>query len=295
MSEAPENRLADLAASLYTDVPKRNMHHYTSLEGIVGIHETQGLWATKIQYFSDSSELNHAFALFRRQVEHLFVNNLGPKDLLSNLNSWIQAPHHTANAAVFVVCFTERYDSLSQWRSYTPVGRGVCLELQASHLLACTRAHGYDIAKCIYQGDKKWSLAKQAVDFFVSEATKIGPDASGDYFHAFAALQQDLLRIAATFKHEAFEDEREWRAVLRHDGSSTAPKIAYRAGRNTVIPYVSFPLVHPDTEQFRLWNICVGPTPHMELSVAALKSLFANQINCGRYPVMPSKAPYRET
>lgn len=299
MSEPSEHQLADIASSLYKDEPTQNLYHYTSLDGVVGIHKQQALWATKVQYFSDSSELSHAFSLFRRRVDFLLGNNRAPQDLLSQLSFWLQSPQHTANAALFVVCFTERRDSLSQWRGYTPMGRGACIELRADQLIACTRAQGYDIARCVYQYNQKASLAEQAIDRFVSQAAKIGPSAdrssSSSYYPAFEALQQDLLRIAATFKHDTFEDEQEWRAVRRHDGSPAAPEIAYRVGRATLIPYIRFSLVHPDSGKFTLWNVWVGPTPHLELSVAALRSLLGDQIMCGRYPVMPTKAPYRET
>jgi hypothetical protein len=292
------NTLGELASSLYRQEPKENLFHYTSLDGVVGIREAGGIWATKIQYFSDYSELDHAFDMFRSRCQILLGNGRGPREIVLQLDSWLRSRSHTASASLFVVCFTESRDSLSQWRGYTPMGRGACLEIKAEHLIECANAQGFELAKCIYSYNQKAALVEQAIDFLVSEAGQIGPDSSHgtqSYHPAFASLQDELFRVAATFKHESFEDEREWRAVLRLHNSRFAPSIAYRVGRTTLIPYVDFSLKRPSTGEFELWNLWVGPTAEIDLSVAALRSLFGRQIRCGRYPVMPSRAPYRET
>jgi hypothetical protein len=294
----PAITLGELASSLYMKRPTENLFHYTSLDGVIGIREAGGIWATKIQYFSDYSELNHAFDLFRKRCQFLLGNEIGSRDIVLQLDSWLRSPSHTASASLFVVCFTESQDSLSQWRGYTPMGRGACLELKAEHLIECASDQGFELAKCIYSHNQQTALAEQAIDSLVSEARQIGPDSShgtASYYPAFASLQDELFRVAATFKHESFEDEKEWRAVLRLHSSHSAPSIAYRVGRTTLVPYVNFSLKRPTTGEFELWNVWVGPTAEIELSVAALRSLFGRQIRCGRYPVLPSRAPYRET
>jgi hypothetical protein len=298
MSDAQGALLADLASKLYGGEPAKNLFHYTSLDGILGIHRDEALWATSVQYFSDSSELRHAIEIFDRRIDFLIGNDLAPKDVLTQLRVWLRSPLYLRDASLYAICFTERRDSLSQWRGYTPLGRGICIEFLASDVIEYSKAHSYKLARCIYDYGQKTKIVEDALDVLVKEALSIGPsgaDSSRSYFVAFDALQQDLLRIAVTFKDEAFADEEEWRAVLKHDGSTDAPTIKYRVGKGTLIPYVSYPLKHPAAGSFGVWNLWVGPTPSPDLSKAALKSLFAGQIRCGRYPVMSSRVPYRET
>jgi Protein of unknown function (DUF2971) len=290
--------LAELAEKLYTSKPTKNLFHYTSLDGIVGIHKDEAIWATSVQYFNDASELRHATDLFQRRIDHLLGNNLGSKEVLTRLRDWLKSPLYVKNASLYAVSFTEKRDSLSQWRGYTPLGRGACVEFDSQDVVSYCAAQGYEMVKCIYDFGEKTKLVEEALSAFLYDVNQILPSGATEthiFYSAFEKLKPDLLRIAVAFKDEAFKDEDEWRAVLRRNETAITPIIKYRVGKSTLIPYVHYSLVDPITNKFSVWNIWIGPTPNPELSEAALKSLFKGKIRCGRYPVVHSRAPYRET
>ena len=52
------------------DIPEDTIiYHYTSPEGILGIIESNSLWATDINYLNDSSELRYIYGLVERIVK----------------------------------------------------------------------------------------------------------------------------------------------------------------------------------------------------------------------------------
>lgn len=175
MPIASSQNLVALASSLYQAGAPNDLYHYTSLDAVVGISEKEGLRATKIQYLSDFSEIKHAFSMFQQNVGTLRGVDTGPQELLSQLSEWLRMPMRTSNATAFVTCFTEKRDSLSQWRGYTPTGRGACVQLRAEQLLACAKEQSYDFVKCVYTDEQKMKLAAAAVEHLVVHALSVGP------------------------------------------------------------------------------------------------------------------------
>ncbi len=52
-------------AEAFSKTPDKPIYHYTSQEGLIGILRDRVLWATKIQYLSDSAEFSYAYGLLQ--------------------------------------------------------------------------------------------------------------------------------------------------------------------------------------------------------------------------------------
>jgi hypothetical protein len=90
-------------------------------------------------------------------------------------------------------------------------------------------------------------------------------------------------------KHRAFEEEREWRLVLRLH-SAASPRVRHRAGHSMLVPYIPV-AVGTNARPLPVRNIVIGPTPHSDLETEAVKGLCRQ---CGiRADVQKSGIPYR--
>ncbi len=51
---------ADLGAITASRQPPQRLHHYTTLNGLLGITASHSLWASDVRYMNDASELSYA-------------------------------------------------------------------------------------------------------------------------------------------------------------------------------------------------------------------------------------------
>lgn len=70
----------------------------------------------------------------------------------------------------------------------------------------------------------------------------------------------------------------------------TRERFAFRPGKSILIPYYRVPIAQPD-QPLKLDEIVVGPSPHIERSVGAVKS-FLTRNKLEQVPVNRSDVPY---
>ncbi len=104
--------------------------------------------------------------------------------------------------------------------------------------------------------------------------------------------------ISPFFKHHAFESEAEWRKVVSKD-HRPMPGQQFRQGKSILIPYVDVELglkregaEHVPQTTYFVNEIVVGPTPTPELTVEAVRALFASEGHL-EVIVKPSSIPFR--
>lgn len=289
-----------LAKRLYAAMPDRLLYHYTGYEALLGIVRTAELWATDIHYFNDSSELQHAVVLFQTALRTVGDSAAFPSEMIEQLRNWLDQRLADGHR-LFVSCFSEDGNLLSQWRGYTPHGNGVSLGFDPAFLSTCASAQGFEIGRCIYDREHQAAVAKEAIESLLQYATTCGPampqqaHPSQSYYPTFFAQEVHLLSIAALLKNPAFVAELEWRAVSPVWPSYVDNPARYRAGRTTLIPYMPLPLGVNSASPMRLAHVYLGPTPQTNLAMGALSTfLAANRLNPAS-GLQASLLPYRET
>jgi hypothetical protein len=107
-----------------------------------------------------------------------------------------------------------------------------------------------------------------------------------------------LSLISPLFKHAAFKDEAEWRKVISKD-IRPMPGQQFRQGKSTLIPYVEIMLdsrreqaTRVPQEAYFIDEVIVGPTPTPELTIEAVRALFASEGH-PEVKVSTSTIPYR--
>jgi hypothetical protein len=200
------------------------------------------------------------------------------------------------SAAVYVLSLSAAHNKLSQWRGYTRYGQGVCLSIDSALLVRRMQTQGWTFQNCRYQRTSQLTWADAILSRLRREAAMRfagnGHYTRDDFDAALQPCLSDLLQVAATIKHEAFEQEHEVRFISPMI-SIGDHRIAYRQAKTTPVPYVEFHLAD-STEELMLHEIMVGPGAQQELVRAAIAERLKHERIASPCTLSLSQIPYRE-
>jgi len=168
--------------------PKGLLYHYTTLEGFVGILDSDNLRATHIRYMNDSKEFIDA-------LEHLdgfideFDISLRPS-LRHYLNGAIRM--FSGRHGAYVISFTDDEaqlmtrdispgDRLSQWRAYSGSGKGFSLGFDYGSIDKSGCGKAWDVQgaiayllECSYSKEDKRRYFRRTGKFVARKAERTG-------------------------------------------------------------------------------------------------------------------------
>lgn len=281
--------------------PSGFLYHYTTAEGLKGIIENNELWATSAYFLNDSAEIIYGCSVLKDAIEQWMVNN--PRAENSLTLSAARQLHttfgdHFLNKQVvepiFLACFCEEDNLLSQWRTYGESGGySLGFQLPAADLFTglgfgpepCT--YTPRVVKVEYQRKEQLRKCSELLDAvlpaFDKPETARALETIGDHplvgFPAIATVVMDLfMEEIIGFKNEAFAVEKEWRIVVRRrklikqgtdDGGKTATPVHFRTSKGALIPYVKLIPTLP-TEKLPIQCVRTGPTLDANVSTLAL-------------------------
>ncbi len=328
--------------------PKGLLYHYTTLDGFLGILDSDNLRATHIRYMNDSKEFVDALEYLSAFIDEFKV------DIRTNLRQFLDWVMPTFNGwgGAYIVSFSDddaqaapvnacSGDRLSQWKAYSSAGRGISLGFDALAIdkSGCGQAWILNegvafLRQCSYNFEDKEAefrrtgkgmaqVSEKELDEFASAITwkfelnvmelmskgasldALGPTAVSTWKHRTALIAAFVVN-ATLFKNKAFFEEKEWRIVMlpsifpedrKRDGSKLP--VRFRCGTMGITPYTEFPL-GLRTPESPLRKIVVGPTPHMEQALNAIKMLLEDRgvrLKSKDFTdgveVVPSQIPYR--
>lgn len=265
--------------------PPEILYHYTSQEGLLEIVKTKTIWASKIQYLSDSQEFALALNLARNVLRKR--QSAGSSSLESELiTGMISGIEGKKGVNICVCAFSGAEDSLGQWRAYCFAGPGFAVGFKSERLRSLAKEQNFFLAPCEYDPQTQRQIIEELIDetmnaFNLQEAESIE--------EASWLFATKLATYAPVIKHESFSKEEEWRLISGPICSSD-PKFGYRGGRSMIVPYFKFDLVGRDG-RFEIARVIVGPAPHKELATAAVASLLGSH-GLKEWEVVASKASY---
>lgn len=277
---------------LISSEPDALLFHYTSIESVLGIVRTKRLWASSAYYLNDATEIMDAIRFVAGEAERVETTlPAAQAEVLQQFRSWLDFLKNPQG--IFVFSLSEEPNDLSQWRSYTPFGKGVCIGFSPERLKQIAVLNGAHIVRCVYEREEKARLAGAII------TKTLETHASGDFvpasnahqatrFHQlFESLKENYLLVFASFKDSAFKFEREWRVVSKH--IERFSEIDYRAGASMLTPFTEFKLLDG---KYLADELRIGPTEHNNLSMSAISAYSS------KYGVAPhiwgSSIPYRE-
>lgn len=292
--------IKNITQKLYSDIPKETLYHYTSFKGLLGIVDSGVLWASDVRYMNDSVEMKHTADLIRADIARRMAGGHKNPKLLNQFLDWVSC-RITNGHMLFGASFRSNGNLLSQWRSYSSLGKGVSLGFNSNHILQCAESQSFQVGKCIYEPATQQDLIKKIVDAVEVLAEEHGEDTdkvkrhpSQSYYDVFEKIESDLLRIAVILKHPSFQEEEEWRIVSPVITDYVASPVLFREGTSMLVPYFEFRLAPSQNEPIVMEHIFLGPTPNISLSMNSLTLYLSKKGIRPKEGISYCQIPYRQ-
>jgi hypothetical protein len=257
------------------------LYHYTDVQGLLGIIQTQTLWATHVDYLNDSSEVQYA----RRLVIEM-LTTYEAEARLSSTRAVLSRARETfdlvAATDVYVLCFCEDGDLLSQWRGYGRGGDGYAIGIDAGHLVAKRESMGnFFFGKVEYDPERQRALLAAVIERLVAgvavHVAAASPKAKVAVLDECARLMRRVLWFAlVTFKDPTFASEQEWRVISTLSHRESEARVRLRAAGNRLAPYLELdfkPSQEEPSGKIPIVEVRHGPTLQPAMAKAGLKLL----------------------
>jgi hypothetical protein len=283
---------------------KKELYHYTTLNGLQGIIKERALWFSHVSSLNDRLEIQYGRELIVNIIRDFVVREeredirLFLQNLLTTVQFFSKAWFET-----FVACFCESSNLLSQWRGYANKDGGYCLGFEfSSSTRTASDVHDLNIGKdiilrkIIYTGENQSNLVKEYIENICQAAKKALDDElagrypdSKTYVPGVIAFQASniLFDLLICFKHSAFFSEEEWRMVLLIAEHHQPEYLRFRESLSGLIPYRSTHIYNVEEDKmlmFPLRMIGIGPMLEPVRTCSAIKLLIRN-IASDQHPI----------
>lgn len=283
----------------FSPTANNTLYHYTGIGALLGIVESRRLWASHAYYLSDSKEILHACdvlnTILSEKVEEFDAEE---KEFVQQFAQWLETFRGNA-FHIFLFSLSEERSLLSQWRSYTPHGKGVSLGFSPSILNHILKTPGFRIARCLYERPQHVELMNSLLEKMLVTFRQRLPhlDTSKSHpsqkYHGFLEdFRSELLQVLTIVKHSAFREESEWRIVSPYFPKYTVPVIRFREGASMLLPYIELELPAHDETQTLFDEVILGPSQDSNLSFSALSAYLSNKKVCNK--TVNSGIPFRK-
>lgn len=288
--------------------------HYTNLSGLIGIIESQCLWATNLYFLNDRNEYKHGMNIIKKVME-----SIKTQENESILHAISVVLNEISEVDRYVTCFSKEGDSLSQWRAYANYGNGISIGFNRKKLeLALSGINSYKYI--VYDKEKQKSAVKLIVDeairFFLSKKNELNWSDLQYYSFVGYSVSRVLDFIIASYKDPAFKEEKEYRIERRqyHNILNTKVEkldIYHRTNEKIIVPYTKIktkPKEHRESNgelpfiftitKLPIENIVIGPSSNQEEVIQSIKQLLQNNyysVNSvlADVEIIKSAIPYR--
>jgi Protein of unknown function (DUF2971) len=260
------------------------LFHYTTAVGLLGILSSSTLWATDLRFLNDAQEAIYAQEMVANAIRGMknpvldpahFAYGMGESavERFSQYQGYVLDALNSAQYGVYVACFCESGDLLSQWRGYG-TDHGYAIELKTDALTAAlgglsTYPPGTGLEQVRYGSDAAADVVSLAVEA-VGDFNLNHPGVKAEY----KALH--LSALLATLKHPGFREEEEWRLFAAFDRYQQGPMVdpasheptRFRSTPMAIVPYIEVKLPSDAIASVR-----VGPGNSTDVREAGVRRL----------------------
>jgi Protein of unknown function (DUF2971) len=283
------------------------LYHYTNAAGLLGIIENNKIWATHINYLNDASELSYA----RQLVDNILAQSQkeAASEVVREFFRRVRTVFDVSRTMdVFISCFCEDGDLLSQWRGYAQAGEGYSIGVDSQRFEKIGGGRNFFFGPVEYNRDRQEQVVEGVIAMLLDGLTRMTSKLSA----AVASEKIDecchIFRRAiwfplVIFKDAMFAAEQEWRLIEIMTREAAIEKIRFRSAGSKLVPYVELdfgrfaPVDAQEGEptepsKIPISRVFHGPTLNPELSVRALSLLLARH-GYAAAEVLGSKIPLR--
>lgn len=274
------------------------LYHYTTLDGLMGIIQTNTLYASDAMFLNDSSELQYGKELISESINHLidkqdfqttYYGGFGDKEV-DLLNRVIKQLSKATFKDIYITCFTTESDILSQWRGYSN-NSGVRIGFKRDTLL-----ESFDnvfLSVINYNRKSQLKQIEETLGILLTYAVhgdgKDMPESDVELLPQ--AMVDILLSYVSSFKNNAFKEEREYRLICspsRDPEEDSVLPAFYRNNGKFIVPYVK---LESKRTLLPISDIMIGQSPYSEKIKHGIELLLESN-GYERIRVHISKIPY---
>lgn len=241
-----------------------SLYHYTNVQAVHSILESETIRLTDIRFLNDSEELHDGLTTLEETLMNEVSTNLIHKE---NAIKFIQQSLINSETSgneldpLFVFSLSSAKDQLSQWRAYG----SYAIEFDKEQLLENVKI----FSPCRYNFVEKIRRSTSEVQKAVTViATEMEKNEGGLGPHGYDSII-NLMYDAATFKHDGFIEEKESRIIMQADDRH---ETKYRSRNGMLIPYIDVKLPLDCIK-----SIQIGPMANQDLAYASMRD-FISQI-----------------
>ena len=283
--------------------------HYTTPEGLIGIIESNCLWATDVFYLNDSAEFMHGINIARDIIKQKISSLVGDqKERLERFDTDLSFVGPDHKRPVYVCSLSKAENEISQWRAYCQ-GGGFSIGFPHQGLVDAIHSQHFELKECVYDTSKQQEIIKNLIDSqvtpYIQNPEQLSnipctPDmVSSIVCGGSSKFLWELYSTCSTLKHPSFKREEEWRLVFDHGhafekGENGKNRIwkEFRTKSGLVIPYTCIKL--PESEDFwRKVRIIIGPTKYEKELKNSVHTLF-RKYHATSIGITLSEIPFRE-
>lgn len=277
------------------------IYHYTNDSGLRGILETGTFWLTDIFNLNDPSELRHGFSHAINALNNMAAT--GPPESKFFAEQFEAFDKEIQNSAHFFVCsFSSCGDDLGQWRAYADNGCGYALGFDAKVIKDAFMEEGTtrDLEKntfhVTYDDMRLAEIQKQLIErmfhlISLPYGRKLGRDALKQYLVKLSSLLTcHALYPTLYFKHEAYNNEKEYRFLQIFPSDQPPPEVKLRSRHYALVRYREFDWRSVAAKALKAINI--GPAADKEKAMQFARDCLQEAgIDCAK--LTDSRIPYR--
>jgi hypothetical protein len=271
------------------------LYHYTDLAGLQGIINKHDLWLTHSAYLNDEEEMKLGYKIAHAAIEAARAMRQDV-DWAMYLLAIEQLLENPVSAGVYICCFCQEDNLLSQWRGYGANGTGVSIRLdpqQFSYITGPDSPHGglMRLWRVFYKPETQSDIISKAINF----AFDFPPNPASPLRERALRAARFIEFFVPTIKNPDFTAENEYRMIFTPPQNCPV-KPQFRVGRGMLIPYYSLKELsgNKDNETYRLpiTGVRVGPSVNKALNAESIQ-LLLNHAGYSDVRVDQSNTPYR--
>jgi Protein of unknown function (DUF2971) len=299
------------------DGARRMRTHYTSLNVLEKIIQTNELWFSNPLFMNDLQEMRFGMLEGRKALDELFlvpqiITACGSSERAAIIQKWF---HHYFNDFdmnqifdVYVFCLSEHDPKnadglLSMWRGYGGNGMGAALVFKTD-FVTLSEVSPLMIAKVKYASEQdRVASMKETFTNCVDVLKRHQIPDEKLYFVSYNMFT--LMKFYSLLsKHHGFAEENEWRIIYLPDRDVNGlfkEQFSYAIGKNGIEPKLRFKIEPLATETDATWTfhsildrIILGPSISSPLALNSARRLF-DTLNKPEFKqkLWPSSIPLR--
>lgn len=268
-----QDTLVDVLGS--EETMQETLYHYTSVDSLMGMVESNRLWMSKGTFLNDSSELVYIMDVVQSVSRTIWEQQSDNKVWQLCCREFDKAADrfsHKINESDFEVYFFSlayAKDSLALWYNYAN-GDGYNIGFSAKELLTNIGAPTEQLR--VQSGFVEYDREKQEETLLhlVRKASRLAEETSLET--AEYLLPDHFFEVIATcaifFKEPAFRSEEEYRlACFRSEEGEGQTRVQFRARNGVIIPYIEVSL----QEKLPISHVTIGPKNNIDIAKSGIE------------------------